>query len=245
MEAISLYDPVEALKITGKRLDAALMGMQTLKTEIKHLKEQLEKERKEKVMWRQKCHSVRTRYKKDISGRGAKETRRYRLPQIREAVCRYFEIPEIPKCGNGRMESTKYPRQLYIYLAYTMTPVSFPELAKELNADHSTIMSSKNRVKYRYDANADHDPCREDVDNLREILNGGERTRCVIRPARDNHFNCKAVEKVTPHGDVLHTYPSLSAAAEGEGVHITTVNSILKGRTKKSRTGLYFRYKQD
>ena len=66
---------------------------------------------------------------------------------IIRCVSEYFCIPKEDIMGKSRAKPFVYPRQIAMYLARLHTTLSFPELARAFNRDHSTIMSGVTKIK--------------------------------------------------------------------------------------------------
>ena len=62
-------------------------------------------------------------------------------------VCKYYSIDESILRGTLKNKGTAEARQVAIYLIRTMTNLSTPDIGKELNKDHSTVLYSINKVE--------------------------------------------------------------------------------------------------
>ncbi len=62
-------------------------------------------------------------------------------------VCKYYSIDESVLRGTLKNKGTAEARQVAVYLIRKMTNLSTPEIGKELNKDHSTILYSINKVE--------------------------------------------------------------------------------------------------
>jgi len=68
--------------------------------------------------------------------------------RIQTVVCDYFKITIDDIKGKKRSQNINYPRQVAIYLCRTMANESFPKIGSYFGGrDHSTIMSSYNKIK--------------------------------------------------------------------------------------------------
>ena len=66
---------------------------------------------------------------------------------IIKCVSEYFCISMEEIMGKSRAKPFVYPRQIAMYLARLHTSLSFPDLARAFNRDHSTIMSGVTKIK--------------------------------------------------------------------------------------------------
>ena len=66
---------------------------------------------------------------------------------IIKCVSDYFCISIEEIMGKSRAKPFVYPRQIAMYLARLHTSLSFPDLARAFNRDHSTIMSGVTKIK--------------------------------------------------------------------------------------------------
>ena len=62
-------------------------------------------------------------------------------------VCKYYSIDETILRGTLKNKGTAEARQVAMYLIRTMTNLSLPDIGKELNKDHSTVLYSINKVE--------------------------------------------------------------------------------------------------
>ena len=62
-------------------------------------------------------------------------------------VCKFYSIDEATLRGTQRNKAVVEARQVAIYLIQKMTNLSTPEIGKEFNKDHTTIMYAANKVK--------------------------------------------------------------------------------------------------
>ena len=68
--------------------------------------------------------------------------------RIQTVVCDYFKITIDDIKGKKRSQNINYPRQVAIYLCREMANESFPKIGSYFGGrDHSTIMSSYNKIK--------------------------------------------------------------------------------------------------
>ena len=62
-------------------------------------------------------------------------------------VCKFYSIDETALRGTQRSKGTVEARQVAIYLIRKLTNLSTPDIGKELNKDHSTVIYSINKVE--------------------------------------------------------------------------------------------------
>ena len=62
-------------------------------------------------------------------------------------VCKFYSIDESVLRGTLKNKGTAEARQVAVYLIRKLTNLSTPEIGKELNKDHSTILYSVNKVE--------------------------------------------------------------------------------------------------
>ena len=75
-----------------------------------------------------------------LSASYAKETR-VSLREIIDAVCDEFELPMSDILSSRRTKDIIIPRQIVMYLAKQLTPMSFPAIGRLIGGrDHSTVM---------------------------------------------------------------------------------------------------------
>jgi len=62
-------------------------------------------------------------------------------------VCKFYAIDESVLRGTLKNKGTAEARQVAVYLIRKLTNLSTPEIGKELNKDHSTILYSIKKVE--------------------------------------------------------------------------------------------------
>ena len=62
-------------------------------------------------------------------------------------VCKFYSVDESDLRGTLRNKSTAEARQMAAYLVRKLTNLSLPDIGKEFNKDHSTILHSINKVE--------------------------------------------------------------------------------------------------
>ena len=64
-----------------------------------------------------------------------------RVKEIQKACCRYFDISMVELISDRRLASLVKARHVAMYLAKTLTPHSYPEIARRFGGrDHTTIL---------------------------------------------------------------------------------------------------------
>lgn len=75
------------------------------------------------------------------------ETATPTLRDIEAAVCARFGLtPQILR-GPKKQRGIARPRQIAMYLAREMTPLSYPRIAAWFNRDHTTVLFGERRVR--------------------------------------------------------------------------------------------------
>jgi len=86
-------------------------------------------------------------------------------------VCKFYSIDEAVLRGTQRNKGTTEARQVAIYLIRKLTNLSTPDIGKELNKDHSTVIYSIRKVE-------------------QELKNGDENLQNHIRDITSNINSC-------------------------------------------------------
>ena len=73
--------------------------------------------------------------------------------QIKKVVCKYFKVSIEDLNSKKKNNSIAWPRQVSMYLATELTSLSLPEIGREFNRDHSTVIHAKEKVKEEIDNN--------------------------------------------------------------------------------------------
>lgn len=66
---------------------------------------------------------------------------------IIECVCRYFGITVEDMMGKSRAKPIAHPRQIAMYLARSHTSLSFPDLERIFDRDHTTVLYAVRKIK--------------------------------------------------------------------------------------------------
>lgn len=75
------------------------------------------------------------------------------INQIKKVVCKYFKVSIEDLNSKKKNNSIAWPRQVSMYLATELTSLSLPEIGREFNRDHSTVIHAKEKVKEEIDNN--------------------------------------------------------------------------------------------
>ena len=62
-------------------------------------------------------------------------------------VCKFYSIDKSVLCGTLKNKGTAEARQVAIYLMRKLTNLSTPDIGKEFNRDHSTVLHSIAKVE--------------------------------------------------------------------------------------------------
>lgn len=90
------------------------------------------------------------------------------LKQIIAVVARYFSLTQAALCSSGRRKSLVHARGVAIYLARTLTDLSYAQIGKSLGGrDHSTVMHADRTIKKRLASDARD---QRDIEELKRIL---------------------------------------------------------------------------
>lgn len=87
------------------------------------------------------------------------------INQIKKVVCKYFKVSIEDLNSKKKNSSIAWPRQVSMYLATELTTLSLPEIGREFNRDHSTVIHAKEKVKEEIDNNLLFAPIINDLIN--------------------------------------------------------------------------------
>ncbi|MBR1980197.1 chromosomal replication initiator protein DnaA [Candidatus Proelusimicrobium excrementi] len=87
------------------------------------------------------------------------------INQIKKVVCKYFKVSIEDLNSKKKNNSIAWPRQVSMYLATELTLLSLPEIGREFNRDHSTVIHAKEKVKEEIDNNLLFAPIINDLIN--------------------------------------------------------------------------------
>ena len=69
------------------------------------------------------------------------------ITKIKEVVCKHFKVNLEDLNSKKKNTSIAWPRQIAMYLATELTSLSLPEIGREFNRDHTTVIHAKEKVK--------------------------------------------------------------------------------------------------
>lgn len=93
--------------------------------------------------------------------------------EIIRTVCDYYHVTPIDVVSSRRTLNVMIPRQIVMYLAREMTPLSLPQIGAKLgNRDHTTILHGIKKMQQRIEADV---RLAEAVSNIRARLKDMER----------------------------------------------------------------------
>lgn len=91
------------------------------------------------------------------------------VSRIQAMVSAYYNIDPIEMRSARRSRNVAWPRQVAMYFAREMTGKSLPNIGRQFDRDHTTVIYALKAVEARLDRDADH---RVDVAYLRGKLRG-------------------------------------------------------------------------
>lgn len=89
------------------------------------------------------------------------------IEQIQKEAARYYKVSEADLKGPRRQKQFVRARQVAMYLARGMTNSSFPEIGEKFHRDHSTVMSSCEKVESELETDLQ---LKKEVDDLTSRL---------------------------------------------------------------------------
>jgi len=72
---------------------------------------------------------------------------------IKKFVAKSFKVNTDELNSKRKNHSVAWPRQIAMYLATQMTDLSLPEIGREFDRDHSTVVHARDRVKDEIESN--------------------------------------------------------------------------------------------
>lgn len=75
------------------------------------------------------------------------------IDKIKKVVCKHFHLSLEDINSKKKSNNIAWPRQIAMYIATELTALSLPEIGREFNRDHSTILHAKEKVKNEIDNN--------------------------------------------------------------------------------------------
>lgn len=79
------------------------------------------------------------------------EVKSNRIDSIFDAVCAKFHVSRTELTGTGRNQKVAFARHIAMHLFRTMTSLSFPEIGRLFNRDHSTTIHGCAMIRKRID----------------------------------------------------------------------------------------------
>jgi|KBSSwiStaDraftv2_1062776.scaffolds.fasta_scaffold114961_2 chromosomal replication initiator protein len=68
------------------------------------------------------------------------------IAAIQAAVCAHFRVTHLDLLSRRRGRAISRPRQVGMWLARHTTPLSLPEIGREFQRDHTTVMHAVDRI---------------------------------------------------------------------------------------------------
>ena len=65
---------------------------------------------------------------------------------IRRLVCSHYDVRLIDMMSERRTKGVVFPRQVAQYLCTRMTTLSLPQIGRQFDRDHSTILSTRRKI---------------------------------------------------------------------------------------------------
>lgn len=69
------------------------------------------------------------------------------VSKIKKVVCKHFNVNLEDLNSKKKSNSIAWPRQVAMYIATELTSLSLPEIGREFNRDHTTVIHAKEKVK--------------------------------------------------------------------------------------------------
>ena len=69
------------------------------------------------------------------------------IATIKKVVGKHFSVKMEDFNSKKKNQTIAWPRQIAMYLATTMTDLSLPEIGREFNRDHSTVVHARDLIK--------------------------------------------------------------------------------------------------
>ena len=69
------------------------------------------------------------------------------INKIKKVVCKHFNVNLEDLNSKKKSNSIAWPRQVAMYIATELTSLSLPEIGREFNRDHTTVLHAKEKVK--------------------------------------------------------------------------------------------------
>ena len=75
------------------------------------------------------------------------------ISKIKKVVCKRYKVNLDDLNSKKKNYSIAWPRQVAMYLATELTSLSLPEIGREFNRDHTTVIHAKEKVKEEIETN--------------------------------------------------------------------------------------------
>jgi chromosomal replication initiator protein len=85
------------------------------------------------------------------------------IEQIQKEAARYYKLSEVDLKGPRRQKQFVRARQVSMFLARSLTNASFPEIGEKFHRDHSTVMSSCEKIESEMESDLQ---LKKEVDDL-------------------------------------------------------------------------------
>lgn len=93
------------------------------------------------------------------------------INKIKKVVCKRYKVSLEDLNSKKKNYSIAWPRQVAMYLATELTSLSLPEIGREFNRDHTTVIHAKEKVKEEIETNTFFIP---EINLLRELIKDGD-----------------------------------------------------------------------
>lgn len=75
------------------------------------------------------------------------------VAQIKKIVCKHFKVSIEDLNSKKKNNSIAWPRQVAMYLSTELTSLSLPEIGREFNRDHATVIHAREKLKEEIEQN--------------------------------------------------------------------------------------------
>ena len=93
------------------------------------------------------------------------------ISKIKKVVCKRYNVSLEDLNSKKKNNSIAWPRQVAMFLATELTSLSLPEIGREFNRDHTTVIHAKEKVKEEIENNTFFIP---EINLLRELIKDGD-----------------------------------------------------------------------
>jgi chromosomal replication initiator protein len=102
------------------------------------------------------------------------------IESIQEAVCSTLSVSRKELLSTSRVAHITQARQLSMFLARELTPLSLAQIARAFGRDHSTVLYAVRTVSKQLDPGSD---ASEMLDRVRQLINSPDRFPKLQTPA--------------------------------------------------------------